>query len=197
MKNASLTMPPGTRGVVIDAHKFSRRVNLTDAERTKALGVIRDAEKEILRALRAFTRTLLDDVQTTLGVVIDDDLTGKPFELDDTSTYDELKRVKILCLSAAEECEKVGATRPSSRSTSSRARSTTRRRRRTRSSTASAAGTSCPRRARDGQGLRRHQANLSVGDKMAGRHGNKGVISKICPQEDMPTSRTALRSTSS
>ncbi len=27
---------------------------------------------------------------------------------------------------------------------------------------------------------------IQVGDKMAGRHGNKGIVSRILPQEDMP-----------
>ena len=31
---------------------------------------------------------------------------------------------------------------------------------------------------------------IQPGDKMAGRHGNKGVISKICPIEDMPYDET-------
>ena len=31
-----------------------------------------------------------------------------------------------------------------------------------------------------------HLRNVSVGDKLSGRHGNKGVVSRILPQEDMP-----------
>ncbi|EEF37745.1 DNA-directed RNA polymerase beta chain, putative [Ricinus communis] len=27
---------------------------------------------------------------------------------------------------------------------------------------------------------------MKVGDKVAGRHGNKGIISKILPRQDMP-----------
>lgn len=37
-----------------------------------------------------------------------------------------------------------------------------------------------------------HLRKVSVGDKLAGRHGNKGVIAKILPQEDMPFSSDGM-----
>ena len=188
VKNASLTMPPGTRGVVIDAQKFSRRVNLTDAERTKALAVIRDAEKEFLRALRAYTYEMLDKVQKTLSKDVIDDLTGKPFALDDTSTYDELRRVKILCQQAAEECtdeklrlEATGIVHEHQSKIDNK--EADKNKIVNRLSRGDELPTGVLEMVKVYVATKR---NLSVGDKMAGRHGNKGVISKICPVEDMP-----------
>ncbi|MAF65105.1 MAG: DNA-directed RNA polymerase subunit beta [Planctomycetes bacterium] len=188
VKNASLNMPPGTRGVVIDAQKFSRRVNLTDAERAKALGVIREAEKEFLRALRIHSAGMLEGVTAALGEAVIDDLTGKPVELDDTSTYDELRRIRLLSVASMEaaadakkmakaqevinECqEKIDEKESEKNKVVNRL----------------SRGDELPTGVLEMVKVYiATKRNLRVGDKMAGRHGNKGVISKIVPIEDMP-----------
>jgi len=188
VKNASLTMPPGTRGVVIDAQKFSRRVNLTDAERTKALAVIRDAEKDFLKALRDYTAAMLKEVKQVLGGDVTDDLTGKPITVDDTATYDELRRVRLLCLQSAENFsvkEKRDKALIAINDYQSRIdnKETEKNKIVNRLSRGDELPTGVLEMVKVYVSTKR---NLSVGDKMAGRHGNKGVISKICPVEDMP-----------
>src|SRR5262245_8247013 len=188
VKNASLTMPPGTRGVVIDAQKYSRRVNLTDAERSKALAVIRDAEKDFLRALRDYTAAMLRDVQAAIGASVPDDLTGKPAVIDDTATYDELRRVRGLCLASADahpdpaQAQKAHALINEYQSKID-GRETEKNKIVNRLSRGDELPTGVLEMVKVYVATKR---NLSVGDKMAGRHGNKGVISKICPVEDMP-----------
>ena len=188
VKNASLTMPPGTRGVVIEAEKFSRRVNLTDAERQKALSVIRQAEKEFLRALGEYTEKMLTEVKDALGEDVMDDLTGNPIEVDATATFDELRRVRLLSVAAAENNSSQAKREKALKIvTSYQEKIEDKERDKNKVVNRLSRGDELPTGVLEMVKVYvATKRNLKVGDKMAGRHGNKGVISKICPVEDMP-----------
>ncbi|MFT7668633.1 MAG: DNA-directed RNA polymerase subunit beta [Planctomycetota bacterium] len=188
VKNASLAMPPGSRGVVIDAQKFSRRVNLTDAERTKALAVIREAEKEYIRALGHYSAGMLEAVQACLGQDVVDDLTNQPVMTDDTSTFDELRRVRLLCVSATENHGDKAKRDESFRLINEfQSKIDDKESEKNKVVNRLSRGDELPTGVLEMVKVYiATKRNLKVGDKMAGRHGNKGVISKVCPIEDMP-----------
>ena len=188
VKNASLTMPPGTRGVVIEAEKFSRRVNLTDAERQKALSVIRQAEKEFLRALGEYTAKMLEEVKAALGEDVRDDLTDKAIEIDTTATFDELRRVRLLSVAAAENNSSAAKREEALKIVNTyQEKIEDKERDKNKVVNRLSRGDELPTGVLEMVKVYiATKRNLRVGDKMAGRHGNKGVISKICPVADMP-----------
>jgi DNA-directed RNA polymerase subunit beta len=188
VKNASLTMPPGTRGVVIDAQKFSRRVNLTDSERQRVLTQIRDAEKDFLRAFKDLTHAMLTEVEKILEVQVKDDITGTRVTLDDAATFDAMRRIKLLCLATAEDSpDPVKREKALVVVNENQLRIERRESEKNKIVNRLSRGDELPTGVLEM--VKVYVATkraMSVGDKMAGRHGNKGVVSKIMQVEDMP-----------
>jgi DNA-directed RNA polymerase subunit beta len=188
VKNASLTMPPGTRGVVIDAQKFSRRVNLTDSERQRVLTQIRDAEKDFLRAFKDHTAAMLTEVEKILGVQVQDDITGERVTLDDAATFDAMRRIKLLCLATSEDSPDASKReRALAVINENQVKIERRESEKNKIVNRLSRGDELPTGVLEMVKVYvATKRTLSVGDKMAGRHGNKGVVSKIMPVEDMP-----------
>ena len=187
VKNDSLEVPSGIEGIVTSTQKFSRRMSLSEDERKlfeKELkevesagnarisevfgGLIQDLEKEL-------SRTLTDDDGTPL--VRDQDARyvaelAQQFRLESITgsmrSEDLIKRAEELHKAQWPGIE--AAIDDRDRKLNSMKRGD---------------------ELRSGvlQMVKIYIATkrvISVGDKMAGRHGNKGVISKILPVEDMP-----------
>jgi DNA-directed RNA polymerase subunit beta len=190
VKNDSLEVPSGVEGIVIDTQRFSRKTSMTEEER-KALDKQRDQieakyGKLIAEQFRAFVKDLshaLDRREKDLK----DPSTGKP--LGDEKEKD----VAIAAQAAAFKVENLDIRSPEK---DKRARDLWKKfgdriaihvEERERRINSLNRGDELPSGVQ--QMVKVYVATkrvISVGDKMAGRHGNKGVISKVLPEEDMP-----------
>ncbi|MBN2491161.1 MAG: DNA-directed RNA polymerase subunit beta [Planctomycetes bacterium] len=188
VKNDSLEVPPGVEGIVIDAQKFSRKVNLTEEERQTNLGHIKEAEKAFLASFRRQLEALIAEIHEIVGkklkdadrkvLAVDEEMGYRTLKLlaETAKSHPEvyklagkvkdraLRRIKtVLDQIEEEECEKNKVVNRLSR------------------------GDELPTGVLEM--VKVYIATkrvLSVGDKVAGRHGNKGVVAKILPEEDMP-----------
>jgi DNA-directed RNA polymerase subunit beta len=177
VRDASLTCPPGIEGTVVDVKIFSRKGQEKD-ERAKTIEGMQIArlEKNLSDEIRILTDERLKRLEGLLGgklvqADLHDERTNKRLLTKDTVLDREtieristrnLKRIKINEMDPRwkeqiDEIEKLQK------------------------------GDELPpgviKLVKVYVAMKR---KLSVGDKMAGRHGNKGVIARILPEEDMP-----------
>jgi DNA-directed RNA polymerase subunit beta len=194
VRDASLTVPPGTEGVVVDVKVSSRRDKTSDSGSRTAVN------QEVARLKREY-QTQIDVIRTTFVELMKDELLGMKI-LEDVVDHktDQLvleagKRIKVTYLDEA-DYGVLARLRIDDRKLQQKLT------RLVNMAAMEEAKLIAFRDSRIDQ-LRKGdelppgviklvkvfvatKRRLSVGDKMAGRHGNKGVIAKILPVEDMP-----------
>ncbi len=192
VKDTSLRVPPGVEGIVIDAKIFSRRGVDKDQrtqiiEKEEIAGFEQDRDDE-LKITEAVVRNQIE--QQLLGQTIDVNLKKNKKVLLAKGTVIEsgtFKTIPVALLEALvlvdpEANEQLHQLLDLYRNQCERCRSEFERQ-----VSRYEKGDELPpgviKMVKVYVAMKR---KLSVGDKMAGRHGNKGVVSRILPIEDMP-----------
>jgi len=186
VKNASLEVPSGTEGIVIATHRFSRRAPANEEERRQQekqlRAVAQGYDERIAREFRALLSRLEEliggELRRTDGVplgraaVLSD---ARVLEIEESFELSDLEIPPSKRRAARALVEEVEERIEALRDRKERELSQLRR------------GDELPSGVLEM--VKVHVATkrrLSVGDKMAGRHGNKGVIARIVAEEDMP-----------
>jgi DNA-directed RNA polymerase subunit beta len=187
VKNDSLDVPSGVEGIVIGTQRFSRRASMSEEERKEFDKEQRQTENGYNKQLAEQFRAMLAE----LGGVLDkkeirDPATNKVLgaDKDDKSVAEQalafrLDKLDIRSPERQKLCHEIYERH--------RERLLVLADEKERKLNSLKRGDELPSGVQ--QMVKVYVATkrqISVGDKMAGRHGNKGVISKILPEEDMP-----------
>ncbi|MFB0525172.1 MAG: DNA-directed RNA polymerase subunit beta [Phycisphaerae bacterium] len=184
VKNDSLELPSGYEGVVIKTELFTRRGAGTDKQRKELAAQIKQYEKEMRAKECAIFRQMIEVIHKKLDVNIIDSSTRQKVgaSTDDEVIYEQIENFDIKWVkpaSARDDVQKIV-----DRFWAKIAELQEEKNRKTeRLKHGDELPSGVLQMAKIYVAIKRA---LSIGDKIAGRHGNKGVIAKIMPEEDMP-----------
>ncbi|MHC4942976.1 MAG: DNA-directed RNA polymerase subunit beta [Planctomycetota bacterium] len=188
VKNDSLEVPPGIEGIVIGAQKFSRNIDTSEEQSAKNLMAIRKAEREFVAFFRNEMKKLVTGVKDLATTKITDDEVKQAMKVDPEANAVDLRRqleaLRKLCM---ENYRKGVGEKLYTTFKYHSDRIDQQENEKNKLVNKLSRGDELPTGVLElVKVFIATKRSLSVGDKMAGRHGNKGVISKILPEEDMP-----------
>ena len=196
VRDASLTCPPGIEGTVVDVKIFSRKGQEKD-ERAKMIegDQVAKLEKNLADEIRILTDERLKRLESLLGgkeVLADlhDERTNKRLltkeVILDRDTIERISTRNLKRIKFADKDPRINEQIDEIEEMTSRQIDVLRKIVREKVEKLQKGDELPPGVIKLVKIYVAMKRKLSVGDKMAGRHGNKGVIARILPEEDMP-----------
>jgi len=196
VRDASLTCPPGIEGTVVDVKIFSRKGQEKD-ERAKAIEAAQVArlEKNLSDEIRILTDERLKRLDAILGgqkveADLHDEKTNKRLltkgTVLDRETIERIATRNLKRIRYADKDPRVNEQIDEIEEMTSRQIDVLRKIVKEKVEKLQKGDELPPGVIKLVKVYIAMKRKLSVGDKMAGRHGNKGVIARILPEEDMP-----------
>jgi DNA-directed RNA polymerase subunit beta len=185
VKNDSLEMPAGEEGVVIGASRFSRRMHMTDEQKKVLKKEIDNYEKEMnKRAIGIFKQMVAEINEVTGQQIVDPGTRQKVGQSENVDVIlEQIDTFSSDWIKGSRESKEQSLNTYSRFWPRVQAVLKEKNRRMEHMKRGDELPSGVLEMVKVYVSTKRQ---LSVGDKMAGRHGNKGVIARIVPEEDMP-----------